>query len=102
MKKDRNCTGATPYPIYPNYGPMPMNPAMAGPIGYGMPVATPMQTPMTMSSGSSYTTTDNEEFNRLKEQIQNLDRRVSRLESMVNNKTTSFGSQYTDANYHIM
>lgn len=96
MKKDRNCSGATPYPIYPNYGPMPMNPMMAGPMpGYGMPV------PTTISSGS--TSNYNDELSRLKEQMQNLERRVSRLESMVSNKTTSFGSnQYSDANYHIM
>lgn len=101
MKKDRNCGGmnATPYPVYPNYPGMPMQS-----YNVAMPIPGPMPAPMPMGNVQNYTTScNNDEINRMKEQIQNLDRRVSRLESMVNNKSTSFGSNtYTDANYHIM
>lgn len=105
MKKDRNCGGATPYPVYPNYTGMPMGGPMQS-YNVAMPIPGPMPAPMPMGNMQNYTTTtysNNDEINRMKEQIQNLDRRVSRLESMVNNKSTSFGSNaYTDANYHIM
>ena len=114
MKKDRNC-GATPYPVYPTYpgmGPGPVMTSGAMPMqgGYMAPYPQPMPAPMPIgqTSGYSYGGSNGnnniqEKMNRMEQQIQNLDRRVSRLENMVNNKTTSFANnQYTDANYHVM
>lgn len=115
MKKDRNC------------GCSGMNPGMPmGTMGYGMGmpmmqqgvpyVAPGMVIPapgMPMQPGTSYNTTVTENmtssntpssYEQLQTQINNLDRRVSRLESQLQDtKSTSFGSNtYTDSNYHMM
>lgn len=90
MKKDRN------YPIYPNYN-MPMN------YGMMMPIPGPMNSPIPYTMNSTCGNNGSSETNTFQEQLNNLERRVSRLEATVNGKTTSFGSSgYNDSNYHIM
>lgn len=112
MKKDRNC-GATPYPVYPAYPGMGPGPVMNGGMpmqgGMMMPYPQPMPAPMPINQGcgcggnNGGTSNLEETIGRMQQQIQNLDRRVSRLENMANNKTTGFAAnQYADANYHIM
>ena len=89
MKKDRNCGGnASVYPTYPGMMPGAMpNPNMNYSPNYGT---------------GNYGTTD--DISRLKEQVQMLDRRVSRLENMLNDsKNMSYNnSKFSDTNYHIM
>lgn len=70
----------SPYPIYPNYQPMPYMPNM-------MPGIPMMNT--------------NDQTSNLQEQINMLDRRVSKLESM-SNSTTTYNTTYNDGNYHMM
>ena len=111
MKKDRNCGcgGPTPYPVYPNYPGMGVMPVgnmqgFGGAMPYPMPTPMPINQPGYNNQGMNNGNTQNERINRLEQQVQNLDRRVSRLESMSNNHTTNnfTANQYTDANYHVM
>ncbi len=81
---NRDCTDRIP--VYPMYPGMPMNMGM----------------PMGMPGNTTFTTYENINDNgidlsKLNTQIQNLERRVNRLESIVGNNTP-----YQDSNYHIM
>lgn len=116
MKKDRNCgcpgavgmQGAVPYgmgvPMMPNGAvPYPASGMMIPTQGMGVNVPG-------MNQGMNYDTdgiTGNQAVTaveQLQAQINNLDRRVSRLESQLQDtKSTSFNSnKYTDSNYHMM
>ena len=102
MKKmqDRN---AVPYPIYPPYqGMTPMMPnAPMMPGGPMMPGAMPYGMNNTNTgSCSSSNTTDN---NSIKEEVENLKKRVNYLENMLlNNNTTNYGTNYNSSNYQVM
>ena len=68
MKKDRNCMNGFPmYPIMPQ--PLPIN----------------------------YPVSNNSDYNNLMNQISNLEKRVSRLESLVSNNTN-----YNDSNFYMV
>ena len=90
MKKDRNC-GGTPYPIYNNYQQVPnMMPPMPGMMPmpmYTQPIG--MQQNQTISN-----------FDSIEAQLNMLDKRVTKLENMVN--STSTYNNFNDSNYHIM
>ncbi|MCI8445095.1 MAG: hypothetical protein HFG15_01520 [Bacilli bacterium] len=122
MKKDRNCgcpgNMAMPYggmPVMPG-APMPggmpggmpvypMGPGMAYPMPNDMNTMPTPSTGSTMNSNSGITTNQAvTAVEQLQAQINNIDRRVSRLESMIQDtKSTSFSSnKYTDSNYHMM
>lgn len=131
MKKDRNCAAGTPTPYPMPVGqmgyPIQGGPMMAGPVPMGQPGMYPMNPvpmgtmPMNTSMGNpnmtNITTTPscsgNDGINanqavtaieQLQAQINNLDRRVSRIESMMQDtKSGSFTSnKFTDSNYHMM
>lgn len=109
MKKDRNC-GMNPYPVYqpyPQVGPM-MNPGMMAPnmmppiMAPGNVQMTPQYTMTSQDSVSSNTI--EQQMAQMQRQINNLDARVSKLESSINTiGNTSFNSnQYSSGNYHIV
>ena len=100
MKKDRNC-GMTPYPVYSGYQTMPAMPIpnMMAP----MPGAMMQQMP-TYQMDTTMTTTNqaqNSSIDGLQNQINMLDRRITKLESMVNS-TSTFNTNFNDSNYHVM
>lgn len=131
MKKDRNCgcpgNMAMPYggmPVMPG-APMPggmpggmtgapipggmpaypMGPGMAYPGPNGMNAMPTTGTGSTMNPNSGISTNQAvTAVEQLQAQINNIDRRVSRLESMIQDtKSASFSSnKYTDSNYHMM
>jgi len=91
MKKDRNC-GAAPYPIYNNSQPLPN--MMCPMPGAMMPM--PMYTqPIGMQPNQNISNYDS-----IEAQINMLDKRVTKLENMVN--STSTYNNFNDSNYHIM
>ena len=96
MKKDRNC-GMNPYPVYPNYQGMPnmMMPNMMMPNMMPYNMANPMGT--TTNIGNIQTQT----IDNLERQINMLDRRVTKLETLVNS-TSTYNSSFNDSNYHVM
>lgn len=73
MKKDRNC--GVPYPIYPTYQSMPYMPNMM-----------PMQ-PNIAPYDSNY---------NIQDQINMLDKRITKLENMINQNS------YSSSNYQMM
>ncbi len=102
LKKDRNCGGMTPYPVYPNMygGAMPMGGPMQMNGGIAMPMPLPMPAP-TMggnitSNTSNYTTN---EINTLSGQINSLEQRVTNLENML---SKSYSTNYNTSNYQMM
>ena len=100
MKKERNC-GMTPYPVYSGYQTMPAMPIpnMMAP----MPGAMMQQMP-TYQMDTTMTTTNqaqNSSIDGLQNQINMLDRRITKLESMVNS-TSTFNTNFSDSNYHVM
>lgn len=123
MKKDRNCNCGmqtpTPYPLPAGQMgyPVQMGSMMAGPMPMGQPGMYPINMEA-MNVGITSNTTNNPNsgnegistnqaitaVEQLQSQINNLDRRVSRIESMLQDtKTNSFSSnKFTDSNYHIM
>ena len=107
MKKDRNCGcggNSNPYPVYPTYpGVMPI-------MNQGMPII-PNINPM-MNQGmpnnimmptvqSSSMNNFNNEYSNLTTQVNNLERRVTRLEGIVNSGTT-VTPKYNDSNYYMV
>lgn len=100
MKKDRNC-GMTPYPVYSGYQTMPAMPIpnMMAPMPGAMIGQMPtyqMDTTMTTTNQ-----TQNSSIDGLQNQINMLDRRITKLESMVNS-TSTFNTNFSDSNYHVM
>lgn len=92
MKKDRDI--AVPYPIYPPYQQfgyqMPIGPI--GPVG---PIGTIGYNTQNSCSSTSYNSGLESQINSLNEQISLLDKRVTNLETMYNNK-------YNSSNYQMM
>lgn len=108
MKKDRNC-GMNPYPVYqpyPQVGPM-MNPSMMAP-NMIPPVMAPgnvqMSPQYSISQDNVSSNTIEQQMAQMQRQINNLDARVSKLESSINTiGSSSFNSnQYSSGNYHIV
>lgn len=100
MKKDRNC-GMTPYPVYSGYQTMPAMPIpnMMAPMPGTMIGQIPtyqMDTTMTTTNQAQ-----NSSIDGLQNQINMLDRRITKLESMVNS-TSTFNTNFSDSNYHVM
>ena len=90
-KQERNC-GMTPYPIYSGM------PNMMGGIA-------PIQGPMMqgyMYNDPIYTTSmdTNTSYDNLQNQINMLDKRITKLEANMNNGT-SYNS-FSETNYHVM
>ena len=100
MKKDRNC-GMTPYPVYSGYQTMPAMPIpnmMAPMPGAMMPQMPTYQMDTTMTTTNQ---AQNSSIDGLQNQINMLDRRITKLESMVNS-TSTFNTNFSDSNYHVM
>lgn len=97
MKKDRNC-GVNP--IVPNYQMNGMMPTMQG-----MPMPYPMPGPMNYSMMNSVNPLTQQQINtsdsmigQLKQQVDSLERRVNRLEQMLQSE-----NKYTNtSNYQMM
>lgn len=101
MKKDRNCGANVAYnPVYPTYPTMIGGPAMPG-IMPGIPNTMPMPTmPNYNMISQDYSNT--ESLSNINSQINNLERRVTRLENMLNNSSTSYNTKYNASNYQMM
>lgn len=107
MKKDRNC-GMSPYPVYQPYpamGPGMVGPSMMGP-GMMQPIMAPGNVQMTpqYTQDTVSSNTIEQQMTQFQRQINNLEARVSKLESSVNTiGGSSFNStQYSNGNYHIV
>lgn len=121
MKKDRQC-GVAPYPTYgatPGMGMQGMygTPGMGMQGMYGAPgmYGTPGMMPGTQTTpgyGAPQTVTPGvtqggnveQQLNRMQQQIDMLDRRVSRLETNITDgKSMNYNNtKYTDSNYYMM
>ena len=92
-KQDRNC-GMTPYPVYGNYPNM-----MGGTIGPIPGSVIPM--PMYNTPINNVTSTQtNSMYDSIQDQINMLDKRITKLESMMNSSTTY--NSFSETNYHVM
>ena len=91
MKKEQ--TRNVPYPVYPTYPGM--NQMMMGPMPYGYPNMNPMGISQMSGNCSSNTT----ELSSLKEEVDNLKKRVSYLE---NNLLSNYNNNYNSSNYQVM
>lgn len=112
MKKDRNygpMPMPTPYPMMGGYpGGMPNQmggyPNMNMMPNQNMPMnqPTPAITNATCNCGNE--AGEKMQWEQMQAQLNNLDRRVSRLENMLQDtKSISIGNNtYTDSNYHMM
>ena len=81
MRRERNC--GMPYPMYQNgMMPIPMAP--------------------NMNPNQIYTNNIQEQISSMQDTINNLDKRVSKLE--MNNKTseTTYNTKYNDSNYYML
>lgn len=99
MKKDRNCSGAMPYPVYPPYqaGMMPMPMPMSS-----SPFMNPNMGGMGMNSGVSSNTIE-EQMNTLEQQINLLDKRITNLENLYNSSNSvNYSTKYNSSNYQMM
>lgn len=93
MKKDRNC-GGNMYPNYQMNGMMPMQGGMP-PMPYPAPMPGPMNN-YPMMGMQQFNSNDNT-INQLQNQIDSLERRVNRLEQMLQN------DKFTNSpNYQMM
>lgn len=95
MKKEQ--TRNVPYPVYPTYPGM--NPMMMGPMPYGYPSMNPMGVSQMGMSGSSCSSNTTGELSSLKEEVDNLKKRVSYLE---NNLLSNYNNNYNSSNYQVM
>lgn len=93
MKKDRNC-GMTPYPVYQAMPTMPIPNMMQMPMYQG-PLA------YDITSNTSNTMANANSIENLERQINMLDRRVTKLENMMNS-TSTYNNNFGDSNYHVM
>ena len=91
VKENRNCGN---YPVYPNYyGNMP------GPIGVNMPMPMPIGMPTEIYGNmNGFNSGDS---NSLANQLNSLERRITKLENMINGSTYSSNS-YNTTNYQMM
>ena len=97
MKKERNCGcggNGAPYPVYPTYpGMMPMNQGMGMyPMNQGI-MPNQIGMPNNIMIGNDY--------NTLVNQVNNIERRVSRLENMMNSNN-SMTPKYSESNYYMV
>lgn len=110
MKKDRNC-GMNPYPVYQPYPQV--GPGMAAPGMMVPQMMPPMMAPGNVQMTPQYTVSNQDgvssntieqQMTQMQRQINNLDSRLSKLESSLNTiSNTSFNSaQYSNGNYHIV
>ena len=100
MKKDRNCNAG----IMPAQGMMVPYPMMGpSPIGVGPVMMSPSMNSSTGCGCGGNNNNGNNELNRLKQQVNNLERRVSMLE---NNQPTATPynnySNYSDSNVQMI
>ena len=108
MKKDRNCGcggNQAPYPVYPTYpGMMPMNQGMPMMNQGVMPIMNqgmPNNIMMPTVPNTNTMTSMNSDYTTLSNQVNNLERRVSRLESMINS-SSNITPKYNDSNYYMV
>lgn len=89
MKKDRNCSMGA-YPVYPMYSQM------------GMPgVMPPMQSmPTVPNSMMSYTNTQQVDNDSIINQINSLDKRITRLENIISSNQVS--PSYSESNFYMV
>ena len=89
MKKDRDCGGNMPYPVYPMY---------PGMIPQGMPINQfPMiQGQQYMTQGQSSGSIE-QQISNLNNQINSLERRITSLENLIGNT-----NKYNNTNYQVM
>ena len=107
LKKERNCGcggNQTPYPVYPAYGMMPMQ----GIGNQGMPMQGMMNQGIGMPNNIMMPTVPNNnnilmnnDYSSLANQVNNLERRVSRLESMMN-PNNNMTPKYSESNYYMV
>ena len=103
MKKERNC-GATPYPVYPAYPMMPMmNQGMTPMMGQNMMSNQVMPNNIMMPTvpNNNNMSGMNVDYSTLVSQVNNLERRVSRLESMMNS-SNNMTPKYNESNYYMV
>jgi len=113
LKKERNCGcgGNNQYPVYPTYpGAMPinqmgMNQGMYPMTGQSMmynqqilPNQIGMPNNIMMPTS---TNTMNNDYSTLVNQVNNLERRVSRLENMLNSNN-NMTPKYSESNYYMV
>ncbi len=104
MKKDRNQDRyCMPYPMPTPYPGVPMQGAVPMP-GMAMAPTMPNQTPVAPIPSQTTSNTMATMIDDMQLQINNLDRRVTRLEQMMSDtKGTSYsGMKYNDSKYHMM
>ena len=112
MKKERNCGcggNQTPYPVYPTYpGMMPMNQGMGmyPMAGQGMPMNQGLMSnqigmPNNITMPTSLNNNIGTDYSTLTNQVNNLERRVSRLESMMNS-SSNMTPKYSESNYYMV
>lgn len=92
MKKDRNCSMGA-YPVYPMYGQMP-------PQGYMPPMQGMPGVPNNMMNAGTPTTPQNDNYASITNQINNLEKRVSRLENIVSSNQVS--PSYSESNFYMV
>lgn len=117
MKKERDAGGSvtmqTGYPMPMGMMPMPGTLPVTGfPMAPGIPINQGMISPTMMNASVSAFDTNNgistvqtvTTVEQLQAQLNNLDRRVTRLENMMNDtKNNSFSNNtYNDSNYPMM
>jgi len=95
MKKDRNCGGGMPYPIYPTYqGVMPIqNMPMNNMIPNAFNTMPGYMPEMNNMSGNI-----EQQLSNLTSQVNSLERRIISLEALVGSPT----SKYNNSNYQVM
>ena len=112
LKKERNCgCGGNQYPAYPTYpNVMPMNQGMINPMmnqnmmyNQGFPMTNQgmaMPNNIVMPTSPSINTM-NTDYSTLANQVNNLERRVSRIEGILNNSNT-MTPKYSESNYYMV
>lgn len=96
LKKDRNC-GMGYAGMVPNYGGMVMPGAFPMPGMMSYPTSGFGNVPSSSTNLNNYGSQD---YSSLSNQINSLEQRVSRLESLVNNGT--YSNSYNSSNYQMM
>ena len=95
MKKDRNCGGGMPYPIYPSYPGMMAMPNMQ--MNGMMPNAFNTM-PNYMPEMNTVNTSIEQQLSSLTSQVNSLERRIISLETLVGSPT----AKYNNSNYQVM
>ena len=90
MRKERNC--GMPYPVYQN-GMMPIMPINMAP---GMNQMNPNMQYYTSSNSIE------QQIKGMQDAINNLDKRVSKLEMNQKANDTTYNTKYNDSNYYML